>query len=67
MRCPIAKNMFMNFSSIILHDDVLEGLVGEGCSNAEGSVRFFGRVIIGLLKKVGFGVSFSIEVCIEIH
>ena len=38
MRALIMEDTFDHFPAIILRDDVLEGLVGEGCSREEDGI-----------------------------
>ena len=38
MRGYFPSDMFKNYSTVILHDDVLEGFVGKGYSSTNDSV-----------------------------
>ena len=38
MRGPFVENMFAHYPAFILCDDMLEGLVGYGCSGAKDVV-----------------------------
>ena len=47
MRGSFAEDMFNHSPSVILRDDILEGLVGNGCGRKKGGV---GNVLGNLLR-----------------